>query len=133
MAGVALAIRLYELDHGQRPAMLAELVPDYLASVPCDPFDGNNGSIRYKPDAPSPVLYSVGVNGADESGLVASKKSGAIDRFAGDQPFYLNADRPLPPTAPSRASTQSTQPSTQAVPDDQEVESERGQQGEQDQ
>ena len=43
MAALALAIRLYQLDHGARPAQLEELVPAYLPAVPRDPFDPNGG------------------------------------------------------------------------------------------
>ena len=35
---VALAVRLYELDHGWRPEKLADLVPDYLPEVPIAPL-----------------------------------------------------------------------------------------------
>ncbi|MBN1343619.1 MAG: hypothetical protein JXQ73_13105 [Phycisphaerae bacterium] len=36
-AAVALAIRLYEVDHGRRPKRLEELVPGYLPEIPLDP------------------------------------------------------------------------------------------------
>ena len=35
---IALAVRLYELDHGWRPEKLADLVPDYLPEVPIAPL-----------------------------------------------------------------------------------------------
>jgi len=37
---VDLAARAYELDKGHRPAVLADLVPDYLKAVPKDPVAG---------------------------------------------------------------------------------------------
>jgi hypothetical protein len=37
-AAVALAMRLFELDHGRRPTSLDELTPDILSRVPLDPF-----------------------------------------------------------------------------------------------
>ncbi len=131
MAAVALAMRLYELDHGQRPAALAELVPDYLPAVPLDPFDPNDGPIRYLRDAPSPLLYSIGSNGVDDAGTVVFKSDGFIDRAARDCPFYLNGDRPLPPLPPDETTSppdETTSPpasqptSTQAVVDDEQVE-----------
>ena len=123
MAALALAIRLYEVEHGHRPAALSELVPDYLPAVPRDPFDADNGSIRYRPDAPSPLLYSVGLNGIDENGAF----SGSADWRPKDIPFFLNGDRPRPVPrrdATSQSSPRPTAPptSTQAVVDDQQPE-----------
>jgi hypothetical protein len=37
---IDLALRAYELDRGQRPKCLNELVPDYLEAVPVDPATG---------------------------------------------------------------------------------------------
>jgi hypothetical protein len=37
-----LAARAYELDKGHRPASPADLVPDYLKSIPQDPLTGTN-------------------------------------------------------------------------------------------
>ncbi len=37
-AAVALAVRLYEIDHGRRPETLADLVPNYLPEVPIAPL-----------------------------------------------------------------------------------------------
>ncbi len=51
MAAVALAIRLYELDHGQRPASLGLLVPDYLSALPEDPYATDGRTFRYRPEA----------------------------------------------------------------------------------
>jgi hypothetical protein len=39
---IGLAARAYELDKGHRPASLADLVPDYLKTVPQDPLTGTN-------------------------------------------------------------------------------------------
>ncbi len=70
MAAIALAIRLYEIDHGHRPVELAELVPDYLDEVPADPMAPDGATFRYLPEAEIPVLYSIGENGVDDGGLV---------------------------------------------------------------
>jgi hypothetical protein len=65
-----LALRLFAVDHdGRLPRTLDELVPRYLPSVPTDPFDPAGRSIRYRPDASPPTLYSVGVDGIDDGGL----------------------------------------------------------------
>lgn len=39
---INLAARAYELDKGHRPASVADLVPDYLKTIPQDPFTGTN-------------------------------------------------------------------------------------------
>ena len=70
MAATAVAIRLYEWDHGRRPATLDELVPKYLPAVPADPFTADGSPIRYLPEAERPLLYSVGRNSVDEEGTV---------------------------------------------------------------
>jgi len=39
---IEFAARTYELDKGHPPANLADLVPDYLKTIPQDPFTGTN-------------------------------------------------------------------------------------------
>ncbi len=71
VAATALAVRLYELDHGRRPTTLAQLVPDYLSHVPEDPFTEGGHLLRYLPDEEHPVVYSIGDDGIDEGGKAA--------------------------------------------------------------
>lgn len=97
MAAIALAIRLYEVDHGRRPGALAELVPDYLDAVPPDPLAPAGVSFKYLPDAETPILYSVGENGVDDGGLVWDEKSKSYNRFAHDLFFLLDGKLPDPP------------------------------------
>jgi len=94
MAGVALAIRLYEIDHGRRPETLEELVPRYLPFVPPDPFASDGRKIGYRPHAPKPLLYSINENGIDDEGQYGLWPYGSVDRRAKDLPFFLNGDRP---------------------------------------
>ena len=101
MAAAALAMRLYELDHGRPPAKLDDLVPDYLPQLPADPFAADGRPIAYESKAvvrsynlgdrragtlttailgpPHPVLYSVGPDGR-------------VGRRAG-RPFSYSPDR----------------------------------------
>jgi hypothetical protein len=134
LAATGLAVRLYELDHGRRPDVLTELVPDYLASIPTDPFHADNAEIRYLPDAPSPLLYSVGPDGVDDGGVFKLKADGGVDQEVLDRPFFLNGDRPRarrpPLLSPTESPATDSQPSSdQAVDDDRNVEeAERNQQ-----
>jgi hypothetical protein len=67
MAAVRLAIRLYEIDHqGAIPPTLQDLVPNYLKSVPADPFREDGGNLQY--DVKRRILYSVGMDSRDDGG-----------------------------------------------------------------
>jgi hypothetical protein len=109
MAATALAIRLYENDHGCRPERLDDLVPEYLPAVPRDPFAADDRVLSYAPDAWPPVLYSVYANGADDGGRFAVKVTGGITGDPPDWVFFLNGDRPR---AKGSVPTGATQPLT---------------------
>ena len=94
MAAVALAIRLYEIDNGNRPAKLADLVPKYLPAVPDDPFDNPGQLLRYLPNAQRPILYSINSNGIDQGGQYAEDPEDSPRYDDYDIPFFLNGDRP---------------------------------------
>lgn len=94
MAAIALAIRLYELDHGRRPRQLSELVPDYLPAVPLDPMADDGRVISYLPEAKPPILYSVGENGVDDGGTFEFDSKGRIDASRADLLFFLDGVRP---------------------------------------
>lgn len=103
MAAVALAIRLYEIDHSRRPQQLSELVPRYLKQIPGDPFTPDNRPIGYAPNADPPRLYCIGVNGLDEGGEFGLRSSGGVDQEARDVPFFLNGAWQPPRPPPSEA------------------------------
>ena len=83
--GVAtlLASELYKREKGKYPESLTELVPEYLAEVPADPFARDGRALRYRLDAGGPTVWSVGENGEDEEGKVNMTGS----------PMYPNARR----------------------------------------
>ena len=99
MAATALAIRMYEIDHGSRPLALADLVPDYLPYVPKDPFSEDGRPISYKPDLPTPVLYCWGVNGVDEGGDSSTDPEHTM--CTRDVVFHLDGPPPLEFAVPS--------------------------------
>jgi hypothetical protein len=94
LAAVALAIRLFVVEHGGRwPRDLAELVPQYLPAVPVDPMATGGKPLGYLPRSEHPVLYSVGADGVDQ---VASEAAipgahGFLDEWGRlDRVFYLS-------------------------------------------
>ncbi|MCH8881816.1 MAG: hypothetical protein IID34_18265 [Planctomycetes bacterium] len=90
MAAMALAIRLYEIDRGRRPAELAELVPDYLDEIPPDPMSIGGSPFTYVPDAAEPVLYSVGKNGNDDGGVLWNEEHKTYFAHEHDIVFFLD-------------------------------------------
>lgn len=70
---LAFALAAYHADHRKYPPTLADLSPKYLKQVPDDLFSAK--ALIYKPAGDGYLLYSVGVNGADDGG-----------RSFGDQP-----------------------------------------------
>lgn len=78
-ARVALAIERYRLVKGGGwPETLEQLAPDFLASVPADPFDGQ--PIRYRRETGAYLLYSVGRDGTDQAGAIAppTRRAGSL-------------------------------------------------------
>jgi len=95
-AATATALRLYEIDHGERPPELGALVPDYLPAVPLDPFSDGD-PIGYLPNAKYPRLYSVGDDGVDHGGdsrPVPAKEAVKIDMATFGLPSYLASHIP---------------------------------------
>ncbi len=62
----AIAVLRYRLKYRQLPEDLAAMVPEYLAEVPADPFDGE--SIRYIKKDKVFIVYSVDEDGQDNGG-----------------------------------------------------------------
>lgn len=111
LVGIALALRLYENDHGQRPASLEALTPEYLPRVPIDLMAADGREIAYVPGGSAPRIYSVGSNGIDDGGKAASQPSRWRSRGGPDDIVFDLWAAPLsgsafPASAPAAASTQ---------------------------
>lgn len=66
-----LALRAFQKTHNRLPQSLAELLPDFLAAIPLDDFDGQ--PLRYRPEAK--IIYSVGADLTDDGGTPPTKQS----------------------------------------------------------
>jgi len=78
-AYTAIAVERYRLEHGKLPDTLKDLVPEYISSVPHDPFNGD--PLMYRKREAGFVVYSVGTNLKDDSGL--------DDHAKGDSAFVV--------------------------------------------
>jgi len=65
-AAAALAALRFRREIGRWPETLDELAPEYIESVPRDPFTG--GALIYRILDDGIMIYSVGANGVDDSG-----------------------------------------------------------------
>jgi hypothetical protein len=90
MAATAIAMRLFELDHGRLPTDVRELAPQYLPTVPVDPFSPVGDPIRLVVDDQRVMLYSVGNDGVDDGGSYSLNKTGGISRESRDHVFFLS-------------------------------------------
>lgn len=60
---VVLALERYDRTHGRRPETLDALVPEYLDSIPVDPW---KQALRYRPTEDGYEVYSTGANRTDD-------------------------------------------------------------------
>jgi hypothetical protein len=63
----AIALKRFQLHHGNFPARLAGLTPEFLPAVPLDPVDGKPLRYRRREDGTF-LLYSIGDDGVDNGG-----------------------------------------------------------------
>ena len=68
---LAVAIERYRRGSGELPGSLDDLAPTYINSIPLDPFTGKK--LLYNHDEESYVVYSAGINRADDAGSIKPK------------------------------------------------------------
>lgn len=84
-ARLALTIARYRADHGDLPRNLDAMVPDYIAIIPRDPFDGK--LMKYHLTKDGAVIYSIGPDGSDDNGAPLEENDAGTK--AGDVTFKL--------------------------------------------
>ena len=83
LAAIACALERYRLAHGQLPATLDALVPQFIGKLPHDVVIG--GPLHYRLTGDSQfILYSVGWNEADDGGTIAIGPDHKPDTKKGD-------------------------------------------------
>src|SRR5207245_1249906 len=65
---VALAVRMYYLEHGRYPGRVSEISKKWLPAVPIDLWDQ---PIAYRLKDGQPIIYSLGPDGKDDGGRPA--------------------------------------------------------------
>jgi hypothetical protein len=86
LSQTALACERFQLRNDRYPDSLDELVPEYLPSVPEEPFAAI--PLRYRPGDAEALLYSRSVNRQDDAGQ--------DHPLTGDIPFALKSDHSEP-------------------------------------
>jgi len=74
----AIGVERYRSARGQLPQGLDELTPEFLASVPADPFDAK--PLRFRQRPVGFVVYSIGVDRTDDGGAERPRK-GPVKNF----------------------------------------------------
>jgi hypothetical protein len=77
----AIALKRYQLQHGNYPVKLADLVPDFVPELPRDPMDGQPLRYKLKEDGTF-LLYSIGEDGLDDGGDPSSKANANATSFS---------------------------------------------------
>ena len=71
---ILIALRCYQIGHGELPETLNALVPEYFGTVPLDDFDGK--PMKYS--KVKKVVYAVGTNLEDNGGVGKDDKENVV-------------------------------------------------------
>ena len=83
---LALAVEKFRVKQGRWPQQPAEVAPEWILTVPLDPFDGK--PLRMKRTERGLIVYSIGPDGNDDGGTPfdSEKKTGDITFTLADKP-----------------------------------------------
>jgi len=84
----ALAIERFRQATGKLPDELKQLTPQFLPTVPIDPFDGM--PLRYRKREHWHLVYSVGMDGQDDNGKEKPEKSSGLGPENYDLTFVVD-------------------------------------------
>ncbi len=70
-----LALKCYKIKYGALPKILSDLVPEFLAAIPLDDFDGK--PLRYSTE--KAIIYSVGLDLIDSGGQETNSAKQSLD------------------------------------------------------
>jgi hypothetical protein len=94
----AIALKRFQIKHGNLPDSLTELTPDILPAVLLDPIDGN--PLRYhKNNDGTYLLYSIGDDGVDNGGDATIDVTGKPSNFYWQNAHSRDWVWPQPATA----------------------------------
>jgi hypothetical protein len=82
-AQIGCALERFRLVHGEYPATLDALMPQFIEKLPHDLIGGETLKYR-RTEGGKFLLYSVGWNETDDGGQVVVAKDGSVDREKGD-------------------------------------------------
>jgi hypothetical protein len=112
-AQLLLASRMYLFKQGVYPQAARDVVPEFLAAVPIDPFSSEHAPMRYRLDARGPTIWSVGENGTDEGAPVKMDPHDPEQRIRryGQPDIVYGAAWASAPTAPDPNAPAASTPS----------------------
>lgn len=82
LASTALAVDRFRIAHGRLPKDLDELLPQFLARIPADPFDGS--PLHYRRLTNGFVIYGVDSDGRDDGGREKPERKKSTDKTSYD-------------------------------------------------
>ena len=75
MIDVVLAAHGFQRTHGEFPATMEQLVPDFLDVVPFDPMSDDGAPLNYLRDVNGEaMIWSLGLDGKDDGGDIEGKE-----------------------------------------------------------
>ncbi len=98
LINVGFRLAQYRADRGEYPKQLADLVPQYIAAIPIDPFADRPFVYRRQPVGF--MLYSVGLNGKDDGGTGYRDYESDRDVDAGEDDIVVRVPLKSPQREP---------------------------------